>query len=109
MIACIFEHIQWRWALNDFTAEGYCCGAGARRRPSAESPGHRGAELLSKVRVEAFAETAITLVAAASPNHNPSSPGSLRHGDGHLHFSRGEEAARDIVSLPGPKTAEKGG
>ena len=23
MIACIFEHIRWRWALNNFTAHGY--------------------------------------------------------------------------------------
>ena len=22
MIVCVFEHIQWRWALNDFTAHG---------------------------------------------------------------------------------------
>ena len=28
MIACIFEHIQWRSALNDFIAHGY------RKEPS---------------------------------------------------------------------------
>ena len=27
MIVYIFEHIQWRWALNDFTAHGYWCRA----------------------------------------------------------------------------------
>jgi hypothetical protein len=39
MIVCIFDHVQWIWALNDFTTHGYVApyeltgrGAGAAQR-----------------------------------------------------------------------------
>jgi hypothetical protein len=35
MVACIFEHIQRRWALNGFTTHGYTCTP-ARSVTSAE-------------------------------------------------------------------------
>ena len=38
MIVCIFEHVQWRWALNDRPALGYADQHEAARRA------HRGVE-----------------------------------------------------------------
>jgi hypothetical protein len=52
MIACLSEHIQLRWALNDFTARGWL--PRWRRRVVAGAPrwhrrrGHLGSELITQ-------------------------------------------------------------
>jgi hypothetical protein len=46
MIACIFEHIQWRSALNDFIAHGYLrrLQAAAQRRADDRFDGGRAVD-----------------------------------------------------------------
>jgi hypothetical protein len=34
MIVCIFEHVQWRWALNERLAHGYSCRCAAQAGPA---------------------------------------------------------------------------
>ena len=45
MIVCIFEHVQWRWELNDRLAHGYHSPAGglAQREPDGRPAAGGGA------------------------------------------------------------------
>ena len=41
MIVCIFEHVQWRWALHDRLARGYSRRASERCIDRRRSPSRR--------------------------------------------------------------------